>query len=216
MATILFLTHRIPYPPNKGDKLRAYQVLNHWTKQHKVYLGCFIDDAEDWQHRDWLCERCTGIHFARLHPKLALMRASGALVTNNPLSLPYYWDEGLATWLTRVVATEKPECAFVFSSVMAQYLIGGEYQPSRLLVDFVDVDFRKVGPIRGDEDVSGPMGVSARGATIASVRPPRRQVSRCQHIRLGTRSCSVSRTGTRGTGKSIGHSERRRCHLFLA
>ena len=47
MATILFLAHRIPYPPNKGDKLRAYQVLNHWTKQHKVLLGCFIDDPED-------------------------------------------------------------------------------------------------------------------------------------------------------------------------
>ena len=76
MATILFLAHRIPYPPNKGDKLRAYQVLNHWTKQHKVLLGCFIDDPDDLQHSDLLRERCAGTYFARLHPKLALMRAS--------------------------------------------------------------------------------------------------------------------------------------------
>ena len=69
MATILFLAHRIPYPPNKGDKLRAYQVLNHWTKRHTVHLGCFIDDPEDLQHCDLLRERCASTYFARLHPK---------------------------------------------------------------------------------------------------------------------------------------------------
>jgi sugar transferase (PEP-CTERM/EpsH1 system associated) len=143
MATTLFLTHRMPYPPNKGDKLRAYQVLNHWTKQHKVFLGCFVDDEEDWQHKDLLCERCAGTHFARLHPTLALLRASGAFLTNDPLSLLYYRDQGVATWVRRVLATEKPECAFVFSSVMAQYLLGAVPPPARLLVDFVDVDSEK-------------------------------------------------------------------------
>ena len=143
MATILFLTHRIPYPPNKGDKLRAYQVLNHWTKHHKVFLGCIIDDAEDWQHRDLLRQRCAGTYFARLHPKLALARSIGAFLTNDPLSLPYYWDRGLASWVRRVMASENPECAFVYSSVMAQYFLGAVSTPSRLLVDFVDVDSEK-------------------------------------------------------------------------
>ena len=54
MATILFLAHRIPYPPNKGDKLRAYRILDHWAKHHRIFLGCFIDDPEDLQHRDLL------------------------------------------------------------------------------------------------------------------------------------------------------------------
>ena len=81
MATILFLAHRIPYPPNKGDKLRAYQVLNHWTKHHKVFLGCFIDDPEDLEHRDLPQERCAGTYFARLHPKVALTRAFGAFLS---------------------------------------------------------------------------------------------------------------------------------------
>ena len=76
MATILFLAHRIPYPPNKGDKLRAYQVLNHWTKQHKVLLGCFIDDPEDLQHTRFAARTLRGTYFARLHPKFALLRAS--------------------------------------------------------------------------------------------------------------------------------------------
>jgi sugar transferase (PEP-CTERM/EpsH1 system associated) len=143
MATILFLTHRIPYPPNKGDKLRAYQVLNHWTKHHKVFLGCFIDDLEDLQHRDLLREQCAGTYFARLHPKLALVRSIGAFLTNDPLSLPYYRNRGLASWVRRVIALEKPDCAFVFSSVMAQYLLGAAPPPPRVIVDFVDVDSEK-------------------------------------------------------------------------
>jgi sugar transferase (PEP-CTERM/EpsH1 system associated) len=140
MATILFLTHRIPYPPNKGDKLRAYQVLNHWTKHHKVFLGCFIDDLEDLQHSELLRERCAGTYFARLHPRLALARAVGAFLTNEPLSLPYYWNRNLAGWVRQVVASERPECTFVYSSVMAQYLVGA---PGRVVVDFVDVDSEK-------------------------------------------------------------------------
>ena len=30
MANILYLVHRLPYPPNKGDKLRSYHLLS-WT-----------------------------------------------------------------------------------------------------------------------------------------------------------------------------------------
>jgi sugar transferase (PEP-CTERM/EpsH1 system associated) len=142
MATILFLAHRIPYPPNKGDKLRAYQVLNHWSKRHTVHLGCFIDDPEDLQHCDLLRERCASTYFARLHPKLARVRASSAFLTNDPLSLPYYRDRGLASWVRGVMASEKPQCAFVFSSVMAQYVLSS-VGPPRLLVDFVDVDSEK-------------------------------------------------------------------------
>jgi sugar transferase (PEP-CTERM/EpsH1 system associated) len=143
MATILFLAHRIPYPPNKGDKLRAYQVLNHWTKQHKVLLGCFVDDPEDMQHTDLLRERCAGTYFARLHPRIALMRASHAFLTSDPLSLPYYRDQGLARWVRSVAASEKPNCAFVYSSVMAQYLPDAVPPPPRVVVDFVDVDSEK-------------------------------------------------------------------------
>jgi sugar transferase (PEP-CTERM/EpsH1 system associated) len=143
MATILFLVHRIPYPPNKGDKLHAYQILNHWTKHHKVFLGCFIDDPEDLQHRALLRGRCAGTYFARLHPKLAVMRAFSAFFTRSPLSVPYYHDPGLAAWVGHIMASESPERAFVFSSVMGQYVLAPTSRPPRVLVNFSDVDSEK-------------------------------------------------------------------------
>jgi hypothetical protein len=37
MANVLFLTHRIPYPPNKGDKVRSYHLLKHLSARHRVF-----------------------------------------------------------------------------------------------------------------------------------------------------------------------------------
>ena len=142
MATILFLAHRIPYPPNKGDKLRAYQVLNHWTKHHKVFLGCFIDSPDDLSHCDLLRERCAGAYFARLHPARAAMRAFSALLTQGPMCVRYYRDQGLAAWISHIMASERPERVFVFSSAMGQYVLEAS-RSSRVLVDFVDVDLEK-------------------------------------------------------------------------
>ena len=142
MATILFLAHRIPYPPNKGDKLRAYQVLNHWTKHHKVFLGCFIDNPDDLRHRDLLRERCAGAYFARLHPERAAMRAFSTFLTQGPMCVRYYRDRGLAAWISRIMASERPERVFVFSSAMGQYVLEAS-RSSRVLVDFVDVDSEK-------------------------------------------------------------------------
>ena len=50
MENLLLLIHRIPYPPNKGDKIRSYHLLKHLALHYKVHLATFVDDADDWQH----------------------------------------------------------------------------------------------------------------------------------------------------------------------
>ncbi len=44
MEEILYLVHRIPFPPNKGDKIRSYHLLKHLSQRYRVHLGTFIDD----------------------------------------------------------------------------------------------------------------------------------------------------------------------------
>ena len=51
MQDILYLTHRIPYPPNKGDKVRSYHLLKHLVGRHRVFLGTFVDDPDDEQRQ---------------------------------------------------------------------------------------------------------------------------------------------------------------------
>ena len=50
MNDILFLCQRIPYPPDKGDKIRSYRVLEHLQTKGHVHLGFLIDNKADWQH----------------------------------------------------------------------------------------------------------------------------------------------------------------------
>ena len=58
MDNLLFLAHRIPYPPNKGDKIRSYHILKHLAQSYHVHLGAFVDDPNDWRYRDKVEELC--------------------------------------------------------------------------------------------------------------------------------------------------------------
>ena len=55
---LLYLTHRIPYPPNKGDKVRSFNLLRQLAASHRVFLGTFIDDPADTVHVPALAEWC--------------------------------------------------------------------------------------------------------------------------------------------------------------
>ena len=59
MGELLLLCHRIPYPPDKGEKIRAWNFLQHLLKRHRVHLGCFIDDERDWSYTDTLRSMCS-------------------------------------------------------------------------------------------------------------------------------------------------------------
>ena len=58
MRELLFLAHRIPYPPDKGDKIRSFHLLQHLARRYKVHVGAFIDDARDWNHVEHVKKMC--------------------------------------------------------------------------------------------------------------------------------------------------------------
>ena len=141
MANLLYLVHRMPYPPNKGDKVRSYHLLKHLVARHRVFLGTFIDDPDDAVHLDKLRALCAGVHAVPLNPRLARLGSLSALWRGGALTLRYYHDAGLARWVAHTVATEGIDAAVVFSSSMAQYAEAQAGLP--MLVDFVDVDSAK-------------------------------------------------------------------------
>jgi sugar transferase (PEP-CTERM/EpsH1 system associated) len=140
MRELLFLAHRIPYPPNKGDKIRAWHFLQHLARTYRVHLGCFVDDEHDWAHVPVLKELAGETCFVPLHRRRALARSLSALLSDRPLTLPYYHDARLAAWVTRL-RRNRPMLAFVYSSSMAQYVMEDVGSPR--IIDFVDVDSQK-------------------------------------------------------------------------
>jgi sugar transferase (PEP-CTERM/EpsH1 system associated) len=141
MDNLLMLVHRIPYPPNKGDKIRSYHLFQHLARHYRVHLATFVDDADDWQHVPRLEAMAASCHFAPLKPKLARVRSLGALLANRSLSLDYYRDAGLKRWVDDTVRREGITRIVVFSSAMAQY--AEAWPDATRVVDFVDVDSDK-------------------------------------------------------------------------
>ncbi|WP_119459900.1 TIGR03087 family PEP-CTERM/XrtA system glycosyltransferase [Rhodospirillaceae bacterium SYSU D60014] len=143
MRNLLFLAHRIPYPPNKGDKIRSWHLLRHLADSFAVHLGCFVDDEDDWRHVGFLEEICASCRFARLDPRWARLRSLRGLATGAPLTFPYFWDAGLAGWVEALHRSHDIAVEFVFSSSMAPYLERRGRSAARRIVDFIDVDSEK-------------------------------------------------------------------------
>jgi len=143
MKELLFLAHRIPYPPDKGDKIRSSHLLRHLALRYKVHLGAFIDDARDWAHVGKLKEMCGETCFVPLRAMPARVLSLAALATGEPLTLRYFRSARLKNWVEDVLRSRPVERAMVYSSAMAQYLPGASAGRVRRVLDFVDLDSDK-------------------------------------------------------------------------
>ena len=143
MDSLLFLCHRIPYPPNKGDKIRSYHFLQFLAQHYRVYLGTFIDDPADEQHRDKVRGYCADLCAISINPAWRRLLSLRGLVTGEALGLPYYRHSYMRQWVECTLRSVNPARALVFSSTMAQYLLPQKMSTLRTVIDFVDVDSEK-------------------------------------------------------------------------
>lgn len=94
---ILFLVHRVPYPPNKGDKIRALWELKTLARKHEIDLFCFYDAEEDRESLQALRPYCANCYAERL-PWLrsrwnAATALAGGVRSALAFSTPRQWDE---------------------------------------------------------------------------------------------------------------------------
>jgi polysaccharide biosynthesis protein PslH len=153
---ILFLSHRLPFPPNKGEKIRAFHMLTHLAKAHVVHLGCFVDDPADMQYTTKMREWVRGENlFVPLSKSLAGARMMGALAIGAPLTTSYFASTRLRRWASDLLRAKKIDCAIAFSAAMAPFLLDQKgFDPSRIILDMVDVDSDKWNQYAGA--VKGP------------------------------------------------------------
>ena len=141
---LLFLAHRLPYPPDKGDRIRSWHLLEHLARGWRVDLGCLSDDVEDAAHLPRLRALCGEVHAAPIAIGMraaarALMRARPGL----PLTLGWFHAPSLRGWVDEGLAAGRWDAAFVYSSAMAPYVMGEAAAGLRRVLDLVDVDSEK-------------------------------------------------------------------------
>ncbi len=139
----MFLVHRMPYPPNKGDKIRSFNLLKQLSSRYRVHLGTFVDNSDDIRYLPDLRTMCHDLRAEVIRPKLRKLASARGLLSNEALSLPYYRHRRMVEWVRHTLASNPIRHVLIFSSPMAQYVLDEKYASLRRIADFVDVDSEK-------------------------------------------------------------------------
>lgn len=138
---LLYLAHRVPYPPNKGDKIRSYHHVRHLAAHHDVALASFVDQEEDWAAAEPLRAFCAAVELVPLKRMPALLRGAWALAGGGSLSEGFYATRSMRAAVARLATGQPFDVAWAFSSTMAQYLDATDARWR--VADFVDLDSEK-------------------------------------------------------------------------
>ncbi|HEY0012412.1 MAG TPA: TIGR03087 family PEP-CTERM/XrtA system glycosyltransferase [Allosphingosinicella sp.] len=142
MREILFLSHRIPFPPDRGDKIRSWNILKRLGETARVHLATFADDETDAAHLPALREAMGGsLGEAHVEIRTTGKAAAGAkaLLSGRPVSLTAFDSATLRGFVHRIAAERDLAAVFAFSGQMAQFVPSGP----RFIMDFVDMDSAK-------------------------------------------------------------------------
>jgi polysaccharide biosynthesis protein PslH len=147
VADILFLAHRLPYPPDRGDKIRSWHILKALTKIAPVHVAALVDDDKDLRYIDFLKSQVAS---------LTTVRAAGsrigaivkALVAGGSASVHACASLELDREIRRLLQTHDITTIFAFSGQMAQF-VPYDGKVHRFVMDFVDMDSAKFAAFAG-------------------------------------------------------------------
>ncbi|PTB93715.1 sugar transferase [Marinobacter sp. B9-2] len=147
---IVVLSHRIPFPANKGEKIRTFHQIQYLADcGHEITVLAPYEHAEEISYGKALEERLRikAIMFP-LRPKW--LRLARGLVTNDALTLSYFYSAGLQKTFDRLVSSGDYDAVLCTGSAMAPYVfrnpeLTGRDKPAplRLIMDFMDLDSDK-------------------------------------------------------------------------
>lgn len=141
MSDILFLAHRIPYPPNRGDKIRSFNILKHLATLGTVHLATFADDDADMGHADALRPMLGSLHIEKRTVSTPV-GAAKAVLTGKPVSLTMFDSPAIRRFVHETLDARTIDAVFVFSGQMAQF-VPELPADTHYVVDFCDVDSAK-------------------------------------------------------------------------
>ena len=141
---MLFLAHRFPFPPNKGERIRAWNLLQHFAETWDIHFACLSDDPADAQHHDAIRPLCASFATFPIDKRAQKLRALAGFRPGRPLMLDYNHHAGLAAWTRATLAANRIDLAYIFSTAMAPYILEAPAAAAiPRVLDMQDVDSEK-------------------------------------------------------------------------
>jgi sugar transferase (PEP-CTERM/EpsH1 system associated) len=119
---VLFLSQRVPYPPNRGDKITTWRLVERLARKHVVEVVAFAHDEDDFEAARTLTERGIATEAIPIGSGLAQkLRALPKLVTGKPLTLGFYGSSALQRAVD--IRAADADLAYAYSSSMGAFLL---------------------------------------------------------------------------------------------
>jgi sugar transferase (PEP-CTERM/EpsH1 system associated) len=141
MKELIFISHRMPWPLNKGEKIRAWNLIQYLKRDYRIHLGCVVDDADDMAHVERMKGVCASIGAFRIDRRVQKLRALGQLRPGRPLMPDFYYSPALQRWVDEAMARRSMDVVYIYSVAMAPYVLGRAH-PMKIL-DAQDIDSEK-------------------------------------------------------------------------
>lgn len=135
---ILFLAQRVPYPPNRGDRITTYHEIRLLSRHNQIHVAALSDTEEECRDIEPLRKMCASVDVAVLPKWRSNIQAMAMAASPLPLTLPFYFSPELAAKVSLRIALEKIDVVLVFSSSMAQYVDWCSHIPR--IMQFADLD----------------------------------------------------------------------------
>jgi sugar transferase (PEP-CTERM/EpsH1 system associated) len=139
---VLFVCHRVPYPPKRGGKIRPFNIIKHLTEQgHSVTVASLARSSLERDEASGLAEHCDRMLVETISDWIAWPRMLASAPSSQPSSFAYFYSRRLARRLAAELREQQFDLVFVHCSSVAPYVqrVRG---PLRIL-DYGDVDSQK-------------------------------------------------------------------------
>src|SRR3954454_16204497 len=136
---VLLLTHRLPFAPNRGDRIRAYYLLEALARYANVDLVSLVHDRDEGAQADLLHGRVRSVTTARVVRPRAWRRAAAAIATGEPLTHALLDAPGFARALAEVSLQPRPDAVVALRSRMARSPLRPPLDTLPLVLDLIDV-----------------------------------------------------------------------------
>jgi polysaccharide biosynthesis protein PslH len=140
---LLYVTHRVPFPPDKGDRIRTFNTLRFLAERHDVHLACLADEEVATETRGELDRLCRRVAIHPVGSGLRWLKAGWSLVSGGTASVGAFRSASLAETLRGWVRETKFDLVLASASSVAPYLRFPELRDIPAIVDLVDVDSQK-------------------------------------------------------------------------
>jgi sugar transferase (PEP-CTERM/EpsH1 system associated) len=138
---ILFLCHRLPYPPKRGGKIRPFNMIRHLARTHEVTVATLARTRAELAEGRELSRYCHELHVARIPAYAGWGRFALRGLTRYPSTFGYFYSPELARTVTRLLATRNFDAILVHCSSMGPYVAG--HHGCRRIMDYGDADSEK-------------------------------------------------------------------------